>query len=67
MDIIEPVDGPTAWINPAVPVPKGDKYIHLCTGMNRANEAIVKGRHPIPKVEKIQQIFMDPRCSVSWI
>ena len=51
MDIIEPVNGPTPWVNAAVIVPKanGDD-IRLCVDMRRANEAIIRGRHPIPTV-----------------
>ena len=55
MDIIEAVDGPTPWVNPVVIVPKPDGEIRLCIDMRRANEAIVRGRHPIPTVDEILQ------------
>ena len=56
MDIIEPVNGPTPWVNAAVIVPKanGDD-IRLCIDMRRANEAIIRGRHPIPTVDEVLQ------------
>ena len=56
MDIIEPVNGPTPWVNAAVIVPKanGDD-IRLCIDMRRANEAIIRGRHPIPTEDKVLQ------------
>ena len=52
MDIIEPVEGPTPWVNPVVIVPKGDD-IRLCIDMRRANEAIVRERHPIPTTDDV--------------
>ena len=53
MDIIEQVNGPTSWVNPIVAVPKKDNKIRLCLDMRRANEAIIRERHIIPKVEDI--------------
>ena len=44
LDIIEPVEGPTPWINPAVVVPKSSGEIRLCLDMRRANEAIIRER-----------------------
>ena len=55
LDIIEPVDGPTPWVNPIVVVPKANGRLRLCLDMRRANEAIVRGRHPIPTVEELLQ------------
>lgn len=55
MDIIEEVDGPTPWVNPVVIVPKAKGEIRLCVDMRRANEAIVRERHPIPTVDEILQ------------
>ena len=53
-DIIEEVDRPTpAWVNPVVIIPKGDDDIRLCVDMMRANEAILRGRHPIPTVDEL--------------
>ncbi|KAJ8411216.1 hypothetical protein AAFF_G00172220 [Aldrovandia affinis] len=55
MDIIEPVDGPTPWVNPVVIVPKADKDVRLCLDMRRANQAIERERYPIPTVDEILQ------------
>ena len=54
LDIIEEVpDGPSGWISPLVVVPKGDGDIRVCVDMRRANEAIIRERHPIPTVEEL--------------
>ena len=55
MDIIEPVNGPTPWVNPTVIVPKANGKIRLCLDMRQANEAIIRGRHPIPTVDEVLQ------------
>ena len=55
LDIIEPVSGPTSWLNPVVPVPKADGSIRLCLDMRKANTAIRRERHVIPKMEEIVQ------------
>ena len=34
-------------------IPKADGDIRLCTDMRRANEAILRGRHPIPTVDEL--------------
>ncbi|PFX17850.1 Transposon Ty3-G Gag-Pol polyprotein [Stylophora pistillata] len=52
-DIIEPVEGPTPWVSPVVVVPKPSGDIRLCVDMRKANEAIVRERHPIPTVDDI--------------
>ena len=54
-DIIEPVEGPTLWVNPVVIVPKSKGDIRLCIDMRRANEAILHERHPIPTIDEITQ------------
>lgn len=36
-DIIERVQGPTAWVSPIVVAPKASGDIRLCVGMPRAN------------------------------
>ena len=55
LDIIEPAQGRTPWVNPVVVVPKSGEDIRLCIDMRRANEAILRARHPIPTVEEIRQ------------
>lgn len=52
-DIIEPAEGPTPWVSPVVVVPKPSGDIRLCVDMRKANEAIVRERHPIPTVDGI--------------
>ena len=51
-DVIERVNGRTTWVSPLVVV-HGEKEPRLCVDMCRANEAIVRGRHPIPVIDKI--------------
>ena len=53
LDIIEPLQEPTLWVNPIVVVPKSGGDIRLCIDMRRANEAIRRARHPIPTVERL--------------
>ena len=55
LDVIEPVEGPTPCVNPVVVVPKADGDIRLCIDMRRANEAIIRGRYPIPTVDEVLQ------------
>ena len=52
MDIIEPVEGPTPWVSPVVIVIKPNGEIRICVDMRRANEAIIRERHPIPTFEE---------------
>ncbi len=52
-DIIEPVKGPTEWLNPVVVAPKANGDIRLCLDMGRANEAVIRRRHPIPTVYEV--------------
>ena len=54
-DIIEPVSGPTSWLNPIVAVPKSDNTIRLCLDMRQANKAIQRERHVIPKIDDMLQ------------
>ena len=54
LDIIEEVpEGPSGWISPLVVVPKSGGDVRVCVDMRRANEAIVRERHPIPTVEEL--------------
>lgn len=50
-----PAQGPTPWVNSIVVVPKSGGDICLCIDMCRANQAILRERHPIPIVDKIMQ------------
>ena len=53
-DFIEEVlEGPSGWISPLVVVPKSDGDVRICVDMRRANEAIIRERHPIPTVEEL--------------
>ena len=54
-DIIEdvPPNTPTEWVSPLVVVPKPDGDIRVCVDMQRANEAIIRERHPIPTIEEV--------------
>ena len=54
LDMIQEVpEGPSGWVSPLVVVPKGDGDVRVCVDMRRANEAIVRERHPIPTVEEL--------------
>ena len=52
-DIIEPVTGPSPWVSPVVVTPKPNGDIRLCVDMRRANQAILRERHPIPTIDEI--------------
>lgn len=52
-DIIEEAVGPTEWVSALVVVPKPNKDVRICVDMRRANEAIVRERHPIPTIEEV--------------
>jgi len=53
-NIIEEVpEGPSGWISPLVVIPKNDGDVRICVDMRRANEAIIRERHPIPTVEEL--------------
>jgi len=52
-DIIERVEGPTAWVSPTVPIIKKSGEIRLCVNMRRVNEAIMRERYPLPVLEDI--------------
>ena len=68
LDIIEEVpDGPSRLISPLVVVPKGDGDIRVCVDMRRANEAIIRERHPIPTVEELLHDLNGTPCSARLI
>jgi hypothetical protein len=57
LDIIEPTEGPTPWVSPLVVIPKKNGEVRVCVDMRRANEAVLRSRHPIPTVDDIIQNF----------
>ncbi|CAF1071977.1 unnamed protein product, partial [Brachionus calyciflorus] len=54
-DVIEPVNGPTPWVSPVVPVPKPDppNEERICTDAREMNKAILRTKHPFPTVEDL--------------
>ena len=53
-DIIEAVNGPTPWVSPLVVIPKHNSdQVRVCVDMRRANEAVIRERHPIPTIDDI--------------
>ena len=71
LDIIEPAQGPTPWVNPIVVVPKSGGNIRLCIDMWRAYEAIWRARHPIPTVDEITQSIIGSKVffkfDLKWV
>ena len=55
LNIIEPAEGHSRWINPVVVVPKSSGEIRLCLDMRRPNEAIIRERFPIPTLDEVIQ------------
>ena len=56
LDIIEPAQGPTPWVNPVVVVPKsGGGYPPLHRYAEGKPGNTERGRHPIPTVDEIMQ------------
>ncbi|CAG9137613.1 unnamed protein product, partial [Plutella xylostella] len=60
-DIIEPVDGPSDWISPLVPVLKGDGDVRICVDMRRANLAIIREKYPLPTMEQLLPKFRNAK------
>ena len=52
-DIIDPADGPTAWINLVVLVRKKQGGVRLCIDMRMANKAIKCERHVMPTLDEV--------------
>jgi len=53
-NIIKPInDGPTSWVSPLVVAPKPNGDVRICVDMRRANQAIIRERHPMPTVEDL--------------
>ena len=55
LGVIEKVQEPTPWISPLVVVPKTNGSVHLCLDMRRVNEAVIRERHMIPKLDELLQ------------
>lgn len=53
MDIIEKVDGPSAWISALVPIIKNCGGLRLCVDLRRLNDSIQREHHPLPNFEEI--------------
>ena len=55
LDIIEPVEGPTPWVSPAVVTtkPHDNTQIRICVDMTEANKAIERERHITPTLDDI--------------
>lgn len=53
LDCIEPVSGPSKWVSPMVPVPKGENGVRICVDMRLANAAIMDEKHPLPTIEDL--------------
>lgn len=52
-DIIEKVNGPSAWVSPMVPIMKTSGEIRICVDMRRANQAVLRESHPLPLIEEL--------------
>lgn len=61
LDIIEPVNGPSDWISPLVPVLKQDGDIRICIDMRRANQAIIREKHPLPTMDQLMPRFRNAK------
>ena len=55
LGVIEAVEGPTGWVSPLVVVPKDNGEVRLCVDMRRANEAVIRERHPMPSIKELLQ------------
>lgn len=61
LDIIEPVNGPSDWISPLVPVLKSNGDVRICVDMRRANQAIIREKHPLPTMEQLIPKFRNAK------
>ena len=53
MDMIEEAEVPIPWVSPIVIAPKKNGDIRLRVDLRRANQAIIRERHPLPTNEEI--------------
>ena len=53
MTLLSQLRGKLPWVSPVVIVPRPSGDIRLCVDMRRANQAIVRERHPIPTVDDL--------------
>lgn len=53
LDIIEPVNEPSPWVSPMVPLLKSDGDLRICVDMRSANKAIKREQHPLPTMEQL--------------
>ncbi len=52
-DVIEPVEGPTTWLSPAVYVPKKDGSIRICVDMRQPNKEIQRQKYQMRTVDEV--------------
>ncbi|KAG6440823.1 hypothetical protein O3G_MSEX001465 [Manduca sexta] len=57
LDIIEPVNNPSGWVSPIVPVLKPDGDVRVCVDMRCANKAIIRENHPLPTMDQLLHKF----------
>lgn len=57
LDIIEPVNEPSPWVSPMVPVFKEDGDVRICLDMRCANKAIKRENHPLPTMHQLMPKF----------
>ncbi|XP_060808134.1 uncharacterized protein LOC132903569 [Amyelois transitella] len=60
-DIIEPVNGPSDWVSPLVPVLKENGDARVCLDMRQANKAIIREKHPLPTMEQLLPKFRNAK------
>ncbi|CAK1599301.1 unnamed protein product [Parnassius mnemosyne] len=53
MAIIEPVNNPSSWVSPMVPILKSDDDIRIYLDMRAANKAIIRENHPLPTMGQL--------------
>lgn len=62
-DIVEPVDGPSAWVFAMVPVLKGIRDVRICIDMRLANRAISRVTYPLPTIDDLLPQF----CKAKYV